>query len=122
MHHHFASKFLIDTLSKLGFSSSYTEVKMFEVSAAAWHGNSIPALAKGQFAQFVADNVDRNVRALDGHNTFHGMGIIGYITPGTSNSVTVPRIAETIQDLAEIVLSAGTQLHGIDEFRNFVDF
>lgn len=102
MHHHFASKFLIDTLSKLGFSSSYTEVQRFEVSAAAWQGNSIPALAQGQFAQFVADNVDHNIRTLDGHNTFHGMGIIECITPGTSNSVTVPRTAATIQDLAEI--------------------
>ena len=27
MHHHFASKFLVDILNKLGFSSSYTEVQ-----------------------------------------------------------------------------------------------
>jgi len=28
------------------------------------------------FTQFVADNIDQNVRTLDGNNTFHGMGII----------------------------------------------
>ena len=28
------------------------------------------------FAHFVGDNVDHNVRTLDGYNTFHGMGII----------------------------------------------
>ena len=35
MHHHFSSKFLVDTLYRLGFCSSYTEIKKFETSAAA---------------------------------------------------------------------------------------
>ena len=32
MYHHFSSKFLIDTLYRLGFCSSYTEIKKFEVA------------------------------------------------------------------------------------------
>jgi len=31
--------------------------------------------------QFVADNGDHNLRTINGHNTFHGMGIIATITP-----------------------------------------
>ena len=34
MHHHFASRFLVDTLNNLGYCSSYSEVKRFESSAA----------------------------------------------------------------------------------------
>ena len=30
----------------------------------------------GQCLQYVADNVDHNIATLDGHGTFHGMGII----------------------------------------------
>ena len=33
LHHQFASKFLIDTLSKLGFCNSYSEVRMFKKNA-----------------------------------------------------------------------------------------
>ena len=102
VHHHFASKFLVDTLDKLGFSSSYTEVQKFEVSAAATLGAEIPKLTNGQFGQFVADNVDHNLRTLDGHNTFHGMGIIGCITPGVSNTKAVQRLSANTEDLAAL--------------------
>lgn len=40
----------------------------------------------GHFGQHVADNVDHNLRTLDGMNTFHGMGIIAAITSGTKGS------------------------------------
>lgn len=35
MHHHFGSRFLLDTLNTHGFDSSYTEVQRFELNAAA---------------------------------------------------------------------------------------
>ena len=70
MHHHFASKFLTDSLCRHGFCSSYSEVKMFELSVTNDH-----------FLQYVADNVDHNANTLDGYNIFHGMGIIAAITP-----------------------------------------
>ena len=76
MHHHFGSKFLIDTLNSHGFCSSYSEVKTFEVSAADAQEKEIPGYIPGQFSQFTAGNVDHNVRTMDGANTFHGIGII----------------------------------------------
>ncbi|KAF2898812.1 hypothetical protein ILUMI_07364 [Ignelater luminosus] len=30
----------------------------------------------GHFCRWIADNVDHNIATIDGHNTFHGMGII----------------------------------------------
>ena len=36
--------------------------------------------------QYAADNVDHNVRTLDGKNTFHGMGIIATVTPKINDS------------------------------------
>ena len=72
MHHHFASKFLIETLYSLGFSCSYTEVKKYEKCAAAFKGTDIPGIEPNSFLQFVADNVDHNSRTIDGHNRWYG--------------------------------------------------
>ena len=85
MHHHFASRFLVDTLNQLGFSSSYHEVLKYERSAAISEGVQFPDFFPGQFIQYVADNVDHNIRTLDGHNTSHRMGIIATLTPGSKN-------------------------------------
>ena len=60
LHHQFASKFLTDTLSKLGFSKSYSEVRMFEKNTTVIQVQFIED-AKGKFVQFIADNVDHNV-------------------------------------------------------------
>ena len=35
-------------------------------------GTEIPGFTPDYFIQFVEDNVDRNIRTLDGHTTFHG--------------------------------------------------
>lgn len=102
MHHQFASRFLLDTLSNLGFCSSYQEVKMFESSAAISRGTGIPGFVQGHFVQYVADNVDHNIRTIDGHNTFHGMGIIAGVTPGTTGPKPVPRVVVTQEDVAKV--------------------
>ena len=34
----------------------------------------------------MADNVDHNLRTLDGNDTFHGMGLIVTVTPGTKQT------------------------------------
>lgn len=78
MHHHFSSRFLIDSLHKHGFCSPYKEVVRFEQNAAANQGTDIPNY-DAQFVQYSADNVDHNIRTIDGANTFHGMGIIAII-------------------------------------------
>ena len=65
-HHHFASKFLIDSLNKHGFCCSYSEVIKFERNAAVTQGTDIPGFESGHFVQYIADNVDHNIRTIDG--------------------------------------------------------
>ena len=65
MHHHFASHFLINTLSHHGFSCQYTEVQKFEKNAALVQGTDIPGLLPSTFVQYAADNVDHNIQTLD---------------------------------------------------------
>ena len=102
LHHHFASKFLIDSLNQHGFCCSYSEVTKFERSAAVIQGTDIPNFAEGSFIQYVADNVDHNIRTIDGNNTFHGMGMIAVVTPGTTNRRAIPRAKVTAEDIAII--------------------
>ena len=80
LHHHSASRFLVDTLHSLGF----------EGNAAVDQGVNIPNHTS-QFIQYAADNVDHNIVTLDGNDTFHGMGIIAMVTPGTTQSHPVKR-------------------------------
>ncbi|KAJ8358218.1 hypothetical protein AAFF_G00022320 [Aldrovandia affinis] len=94
LHHHFASRFLIDTLHQLGFCCSYEEVHRFVNNAVMSHGTDIPGFSGG-FVQYAADNVDHNIRTLDGNNTFHGMGMIAAITPATKSSNPILRAKVT---------------------------
>ena len=48
------------------------------------------------FLQHMADNIDHNLRTLDGYNTFHGMGIIAVITPKAKN---IPKVKVTAEDV-----------------------
>ncbi|CAC5420074.1 unnamed protein product [Mytilus coruscus] len=104
--HNFASRFLMSTLNSLGFCSSYYEVQKFESSAAAVQGTDLPGDVSNSFVQFVVDNVDHNTKTIDGLNTFHGMGIIAGITPGTKRTQPIPRIAfssDEIKALAKVL-------------------
>ena len=38
--------------------------------------------------------------SIDGQNTFHGMGIIALVTPGTNSCHTVPRIKVNPQEIS----------------------
>ncbi|VDI06570.1 Hypothetical predicted protein [Mytilus galloprovincialis] len=51
-------------------------------------GNDIPNFVAESFLQYVADNVDHNSGTLDGNNTFHGMGIMAAVTPGSFGTKT----------------------------------
>ena len=99
LHHNFASRFLIDTLHHHGFCSSYQDVQMFNQNAALGQGTEIPSF-NGEFVQYAADNVDHNTRTLDGHNTFHGMGMIAVVTPGTNFSRNVARRKVTPEEIS----------------------
>ena len=50
-------------------------------------GNSVTNAYPKVFTQFVGDNVDHNIRTLDGSGIFHGMGIIAISAPFPGNSV-----------------------------------
>ncbi len=99
MHHHFGSRFLIDALHCHGFCCSYNEVQQFERNAALSHNTDIPNY-RSEFVQYAADNVDHNSRTLDGHNTFHGMGMIVAITPENQCAKPIPRVKVTYKDVA----------------------
>ena len=102
LHHHFASKFLIESLHKHGFCCSYSEVMKFSMNAAVSQGIDIPGFTSGHFMQYVADNVDHNIRTIDGMNTFHGMGMITTATPSIPNNRKVPRLNVSPSDLSDI--------------------
>ena len=76
--------------SPYGFCSSYPyqEVQMFNQNAALRQGTNIPSF-NGEFVQYAVDHVDHNTRTLDGHDTFHGMGMIAVVTPCTKHSRNV---------------------------------
>jgi len=76
--HDYGSKFLLRQLSRLGFSVSYDEVECYRQSVLVSECRSSdtgPTTPSGM-TQWVADNVDHNIRTLDGRGSFHGMGII----------------------------------------------
>ena len=60
----------------------------------------MPEFSEDCFIQFIADNVDHNTRTLDGHGTFHGMGMIATITPNRKVGRAIPKQAVTSGDIA----------------------
>ena len=93
-HYLYRSKFIIDTLCEMGFRSSYGEVLRFEKNAADcvapdMLGEDIDMADTTLL--FAADNVDHNVLTIDGRGTFHGMGMIGAMTPGQNTKRIIPR-------------------------------
>ena len=68
MDHVFGSRWLVDQLSRLGFSISYDEVNRYKQSVIQTESldNLLTEYFPGTFTQWVADNVDHNVATLDG--------------------------------------------------------
>lgn len=83
----YGSRNLVDVLSALGFSSSYNDVRNFEVSCLQ---QPLKIVTNNSFTQFVFDNADINMDTIDGHDTFHAMGGIQCFTPNTSFSPRAP--------------------------------
>ena len=74
-------------------------MQSYDRSAAVACGTDIPGFIPGKFIQYVADNVDHNIRTLDGRDTFHDMGIIANVTPKTNK---IPRVAVSAEDIAKV--------------------
>lgn len=86
---------MIDSLSAMGFCSSYSEVQRFEENAATY--TALDLLSDGDIdgpdsaLMFAANNVDHNIMTLDGKDTFHGMGMLAAITSGRQVRRTILR-------------------------------
>lgn len=102
MHHHFSSRYLIDTLNSLGLCSSYSEVTMFERSSAVHAVTDLDGMMSQGFIHHIADNVDHDICTIDGRNTFHGMGIIASITPAPKYLPRkIPRTSPSAADIRD---------------------
>ncbi|XP_053402974.1 uncharacterized protein LOC123550249 [Mercenaria mercenaria] len=102
VHHLYSSRFLVDELYQMGFSSSYSEVQRFQSNAAMLLNAVVAGSFPGQFLQYVADNADHNVCTLDGHGTFHGMGMVACSSPGSNVELPIPRADMSLTDLSRI--------------------
>lgn len=104
----YGSRNLINLISSMGFCSSYHDAQQLEISA-IYHPP--PNVLQRPFCQFVFDNADFNVSTVDGMNTFHAMGGIKCITPGSmvANETEITKVikipsAEEIAKLGYIPL------------------
>jgi hypothetical protein len=79
--HTLGSKWLLTTLSRLGFSVSNEEVNRYKQSVVQTDAIELPENYPLCFTQWSADNVDHNVITINGSSTFHGMGIISMSVP-----------------------------------------
>ena len=102
LHSHFASRFLIGTLYNHGFCSSYSDILSDKICADIQSGTDIPGYIQGHFIQYAADNVDHNIRTIDGRGTFHGMGIVANVTPRVTNASIIRRVSVTARDIAQV--------------------
>lgn len=93
LHRLYGSRHLLDMLSSMGVCSSYHEASIYITSLI---NAGLPSVNNEGFIQHVFDNADVNVRTLDGLNTFHAMGGIQCISPGTSveTDIKVSRIRD----------------------------
>ena len=54
--------------SRLGFCATYNATMLFESSALK---SEVPSVMECGFCQYVFDNADHNINALNGQHTFH---------------------------------------------------
>ena len=88
VHHIYRSKFPVETLSNMGYASSYAELLWFEKNAASCVTPDLLLEETSIFdisLLFASDNVDHNIITIDGKGTFHGMGMIAAVPPSRKN-------------------------------------
>ena len=73
----FGSTWLTTELNRLGFSIGPDEITCYKQSVVDNEtiADVLSQTLRGSFTQWSADNVDHNVRSLDGAGSFHEMGI-----------------------------------------------
>ena len=112
MDHLFGSKWLLGQLSSLGFSKTIDEVTRYKQSVVCNDDQNyfIKCTMQGCFGQWSADNVDHNVRTLDGKGTLHAMGIVlstagASVTAASSNLPYIPR--QMLMKQSDVVQNKG---------------
>jgi len=93
MDHVFGSCWLVDELSRLGFSVSYDEISWYKQSVLQDGTFGNVSHYPARFTRTVADNVDHNSSTLDGSGSFHGMGVIAASTPTEGYQQAITRQA-----------------------------
>ena len=84
----------------MGYCSSYKESLRFERNATVVSDSQLDGyIGEDSFMKCSGDNVDHNLRTLDGKGTFHGMGMIAAITNGTFSDKVIPRKVVSDKDL-----------------------
>ena len=106
----FGSKWLINHLSKFGFSITADEVVRFKESAIK-SLDSMPTEDNNHFTHWVADNVDHSIATLTGKNTFHGMGIIS-ISSSENRAMRQKHVIHRLQERTKT--SSCVSQYGID--------
>ena len=96
---------MIDTLYGHRFCSPYHKIQRFERNAALSSGPHVPNFTDLDHIQYKTENVDHNVCTLDGldtFHTFHGIGMLGTITPAKQCSRKIPRVTLTNDDILAV--------------------
>jgi len=102
----FGSKWLLNHLSRFGFSVTSDEVLRYKESAIE-NADLVPTQNnEEEFTQWIADNVDHNLVTLTGKGTFHGMGIISVSSKARVRNTAVKRLKE-IRKTASFVKDRG---------------
>ena len=118
----FATKWFVDHLAKLGFSTTSDEVNLFKQSASACNVLEPTSNEEGnQFTKWVADNVDHNICKLTGKGTFHGMGIISISSSPGHTLQSIKRLKHgtlfSCTNSVEILTYSGSSFNGL---RNYI--
>ena len=114
--HIFGSRWLIDELYKLGFCVSYrgiTKLKQEVLANQNINDRTKDISSHEIFVQWVADNVDHNLRNIDGKGIFHGMGIITISSSTTEiPPAALPKISRSanMKSSKEVVTDKGFQI------------
>ena len=109
--HVFGSKWSLNVLHRLGYSLSYVEVTRYKQSVVSNEDLSdfLKQISCGSVSQWSADNVDHNVRTLDGKGSLHAMGMI-ISTTGSTNFVqsSIPR--QKIKKSTELIQKSQVEI------------
>jgi hypothetical protein len=67
-------------MARLGFSITHDEVSRYKQYVTLADHPCLSQVDAKSFTQWSGDNVDHNIKTIDGTGTFHGMGIISMST------------------------------------------